>query len=291
MYGSFLDDSWIVSCESSEHALDAWWLAATTNTRLIGCKGENSGGAGFHLTGMYDTGGTTELIGCTTNLNNQDGFLFDATGGTAAGLYTLSGCRSGNDGQSGGTTYAGFRSDGCKSQVVVTGGAVVVGGSPSGPAYGASQTGSGYGLSLTGTVLAGATATTHDDGSSTNPLISLLPPYARSTGTGIAPGVVALTDASTITVNAALGNDFRVTLGGDRTMGAPSNPVDGQDITFLVTQPSSGGPYTLSWNSAYDFGAAGEPTLSTTASDSDLIGFKYVAAKTKWVCLGSALGF
>ena len=37
-------------------------------------------------------------------------------------------------------------------------------------------------------------------------------------------GVVSLTDASTITVNAALGNTFRVQLGGNRTMGTPSQP-------------------------------------------------------------------
>src|SRR6266436_2711166 len=48
----------------------------------------------------------------------------------------------------------------------------------------------------------------------------------------VAPTVVALTDAATIAVNASLGNDFRVTLGGNRTMGTPSNPADGEQIVF-----------------------------------------------------------
>lgn len=39
--------------------------------------------------------------------------------------------------------------------------------------------------------------------------------------TSFAPKVVALTDATTIAVNAALGNDFRVTLTGNHTLGAP----------------------------------------------------------------------
>ena len=52
----------------------------------------------------------------------------------------------------------------------------------------------------------------------------------------VAPAVVALTDAGTIAVDASLGNDFRVTIGGNRTMGTPANPADGQKITFQVTQ-------------------------------------------------------
>ena len=40
-----------------------------------------------------------------------------------------------------------------------------------------------------------------------------------------------LTDASTIAVNAALSDYFRVTLGGNRTLGTPSNPADGQQVT------------------------------------------------------------
>ena len=62
----------------------------------------------------------------------------------------------------------------------------------------------------------------------------------------IAPAVSTLTDASTVTVNAALGNDFRLLttsgLGGSRTMGNPSNSVDGQMIEFQMTQAASWRP-------------------------------------------------
>ena len=56
--------------------------------------------------------------------------------------------------------------------------------------------------------------------------------------------VVTLTDALTVAVNAALGNDFRLLMtsgvGATRALGAPSNPVDGRKIIFQVTQDSAG---------------------------------------------------
>ena len=95
----------------------------------------------------------------------------------------------------------------------------------------------------------------------------------------MAPAVVALTDAATIAVDASLGNDFRVTIAGNRTMGNPSNPANGQQIIFQVTQ-GSGGSFTLTWGSGYEFSAAlPQPTLSTTAGQTDLLGFIYNAAK------------
>ena len=85
--------------------------------------------------------------------------------------------------------------------------------------------------------------------------------------------VITLTDAATIAVNAALGSTFRVTLGGNRTLGTPSNPTDGQRITFEIIQ-GSGGNFTLAYSGAYAFpashpvahpvdhgGAAGLPVL------------------------------
>lgn len=109
-------------------------------------------------------------------------------------------------------------------------------------------------------------------------------------GGALAPSVVALTDGASIPVNAALGNDFRVTLGGNRTIANPTNPIDGQDITFLLTQDGSGSRI-VTWGSAYSFGTSGAPTLTATGGKTDLVGFKYRAAASSWVCIGSALGF
>jgi|SRR5579872_232268 len=108
----------------------------------------------------------------------------------------------------------------------------------------------------------------------------------------IAPAVVALTfvGAGTTLVNAALGNDFRLTLtASTTTLGNPSNSVDGQRIDFQITQ-GTGGSFTLAYGGNYDFGAAGAPTLSTAAGKVDVLGFVYNAALGKWVYLGTALG-
>ena len=107
----------------------------------------------------------------------------------------------------------------------------------------------------------------------------------------VAPAVVNLTDAATISVDASAGNDFRVTIAGNRAMGTPSNPADGQKITFQVTQ-GTGGPYTLSWGSGYAFSAGlAQPTLSTTAGDIDLLCFIYNSSKSAWLLAAFVNGF
>jgi hypothetical protein len=115
---------------------------------------------------------------------------------------------------------------------------------------------------------------------------------AGATFTGyLAPAVVALTDAATISVNAAAGSDFRVTLGGNRTLGNPSSPVDGQKILFQVTQDATGSR-TLAYGTAYEFGAGlGVPSLSSAPGTTDLLGFIYNAAKSKWLFIAFVNGF
>ena len=96
----------------------------------------------------------------------------------------------------------------------------------------------------------------------------------------MAPAVVVLTDAATIAVDASLGNDFRVTIAGNRTMGNPSNPTDGQKITLQITQ-GAGGSSAITWGSVYQFSdGLPQPILSTTAGQTDLLAFIYNAAKT-----------
>lgn len=105
----------------------------------------------------------------------------------------------------------------------------------------------------------------------------------------IAP--VALTDAATIAVDASLGNHFRVTLGGNRTLGAPSNPTDGQKILVEVKQDATGSR-TLAYNAIYRFGSdVTSPTLTTTASKTDFLGFVYNSTAAKWDCIAVAKGY
>jgi hypothetical protein len=107
----------------------------------------------------------------------------------------------------------------------------------------------------------------------------------------VAPAVVDLIDAATIAVDASAGNDFRVTIAGNRTMANPSNPSDGEQIIFQVTQ-GGGGSFTLAWGSDYEFSAdLPQPTLSTAAGQTDLLGFVYNAAKTAWLFAAFVNGF
>jgi hypothetical protein len=120
-------------------------------------------------------------------------------------------------------------------------------------------------------------------------------PLAGGSLTGaLVPAVVALTDAATVAVNAALGNAFRLLMtsgvGATRILGNPSNPADGQRIDVAVTQDVVGSRL-LTYGSAYDFGAAGTPTLSTAASALDILGFIYYASKGKWCFVGAPGGF
>jgi hypothetical protein len=107
----------------------------------------------------------------------------------------------------------------------------------------------------------------------------------------LAPMVVFLTDAATIAVDASAGNDFRVTVAGNHTMGNPANSVNGQQIIFQVTQGPGGG-FTLSWDSAYEFSSSlPRPALSTAAGQTDLLGFIYNAAKARWLLAAFVNGF
>tara|TARA_R100001082_G_C4353438_1_gene155654 strand:- start:715 stop:1638 length:924 start_codon:yes stop_codon:yes gene_type:complete len=82
--------------------------------------------------------------------------------------------------------------------------------------------------------------------------------------------MVTVTDAACVSVNFALGNNFVVTLGGNRTLKAPANCTAGQSGTIHVIQDGTGSR-TLGYNTAWQFVSATVPTLSTGASDVDIL--------------------
>ena len=82
--------------------------------------------------------------------------------------------------------------------------------------------------------------------------------------------ITTLTDAASITNNFALGNNFLVTLGGNRTLAAPSNAVAGQSGTIHIIQDGTGSR-TLGYNTVWQFVSATVPTLSTGAGDVDIL--------------------
>ena len=85
----------------------------------------------------------------------------------------------------------------------------------------------------------------------------------------IAP-VVSLTDAASVAVNMALGNNFALTLAGNRTLEAPTGVTPGQTGHIYLVQDGTGSR-TLAYNNAYVFISGTAPTLSTAANAVDLL--------------------
>ena len=95
-----------------------------------------------------------------------------------------------------------------------------------------------------------------------------------------------LTDGSSIDWNAATQDVCKVTLGGNRTLNAPTNPTTGQFISLLAIQDGTGSR-TLSFNAIYEFKDDTAPTLTTTAAKGDVFVFRYNGSK--WLEVGRNL--
>jgi len=115
---------------------------------------------------------------------------------------------------------------------------------------------------------------------------------AGDTFTGaVIPSVVTLTDAATIAVNAALGNQFTVTLGGNRTLGNPTGAVNGQLLLFAIRQDGSGSR-TLAYDTKYRFGTdITAITLTTTSNKTDYIGVRYHSGDDKFDIISVVKGY
>ena len=101
-----------------------------------------------------------------------------------------------------------------------------------------------------------------------------------------APTPVTLSDTATIATDAATGNYFRVTIAGNRTLGNPTNAVDGQKILWEVIQDGTGGR-TLAFGTKFvtptDLGTI---TLTGTASKRAIIGVVYNSSADKFYIAG-----
>jgi hypothetical protein len=102
---------------------------------------------------------------------------------------------------------------------------------------------------------------------------------------------VALTDAATIATDASLGTHFRVTLGGNRTLGNPTNPTDGQRCIWELIQDATGSR-TITLGSNFALGTSiAAVTLTTTASKRDFLGAIYNSTAGKWYVTAFSKGF
>ena len=87
-------------------------------------------------------------------------------------------------------------------------------------------------------------------------------------------GEQTLVDAATVVVDARLGRSWVVTLGGNRTLGTPTNLVKGWTYALRVVQDGTG-TRLLTWPALVKWAAGAAPTLSTGVGDIDLLVFLY----------------
>ena len=87
-------------------------------------------------------------------------------------------------------------------------------------------------------------------------------------GVNATGALTALTDAATVAVDMSLGVNFSLTIGGNRTLGAPSNTQVGRSGCIYVTQDGTGSR-TLAYNGVYKFAGGSAPVLSTAAGAID----------------------
>jgi len=87
-----------------------------------------------------------------------------------------------------------------------------------------------------------------------------------------------LTDGATINWTVNTSPVAKVTLGGNRTLAAPTGGATGQFVSLLVIQDGTGSR-TLTFNDVYEFTGDSAPTLTTTANKGDLFVFRYNGTK------------
>jgi hypothetical protein len=85
---------------------------------------------------------------------------------------------------------------------------------------------------------------------------------------------VAITSSSNAVAwdAAAAANAYHVTT-ENTTFSAPSNAVEGAIISVELAQ--GGTPRTIAWNTVFEFAASTAPTVTATASKTDIFSFRY----------------
>ena len=95
---------------------------------------------------------------------------------------------------------------------------------------------------------------------------------------GVRGAITTLTDAATVAIDMDDNNNMKLVLGGNRTLGNPTNVVEGQTGFIEVHQDGSGNR-TLGYGTDYRFvgGASGLPTVTATANAVSVLAYAVMA--------------
>lgn len=119
--------------------------------------------------------------------------------------------------------------------------------------------------------LAGITTGTTITGTVPNGNFTFISPSIAQTYTAAQRGAISdLTDGATITPDFSLGNNYRVALGGSRTLANPTNIVAGQSGSIELRQDATGSR-TLAYGWGWQFSGGTTPTLSTPGLSRDTL--------------------
>lgn len=105
-------------------------------------------------------------------------------------------------------------------------------------------------------------------------------------GAALAPTVGTITDApsGTLTANAQSAQLFETTFGttaGNRTIGTPNNPTNGQALLYRIKQ-NAAATGTIVWASVFKFDSSTGTATAGTASTWSYYGFRYNLGDVKW---------
>jgi hypothetical protein len=84
--------------------------------------------------------------------------------------------------------------------------------------------------------------------------------------------IVSLTDGTSVSISFQNGQNFSLTLAGNRTLESPNHSVPGQVGSIFLVQDGTGSR-TLSYGANWEFPAASAPTLSTSAAAVDRLDY------------------
>lgn len=114
------------------------------------------------------------------------------------------------------------------------------------------------------------------------------------TSSTLVAAIVDLTDAATINTDVTLGNSFRVTLAGNRTLAAPTGATHGQKCIWRFKQDASGNRTITLTTGAGGFRlgvSITSVTLSTVAGATDYMGAMFDSNDNRWDVIAFATGY
>ena len=215
-------------------------------------------------TGSGGGNGSSGSSGSSTNGSSGSSGRNGSSGSSSNGSSGSSGSSTnGSSGSSGSSSNGSSGSSGSS-----TNGSSGSSGSSSNGSSGSS------GSSSDGSSGSSGSSSNGSSGSSGSNGTSIATNIEQSWSAGQAGAPYLLTDASTIAIDFATGNNFEVRLvsGGTRALGVPTNCQSGQSGVISIRQSSAGtGLVTYPW--CYRFAAGTTPTLSVGAYSKDQLAY------------------